>query len=242
MTKLTAQQIRELNMYSVYVDKPEKPLFTLRDLLNPDKTAEMIQTVQEISQSPNKTVAASYFLRRVGMFISMQFYHLATYDEIWKGENDHLVFAENHEYGNQAVSMFARSGDWVDATTYEREKIIRYILHNQCHAMIQQVRTAANISTLTLWENIFGYLLWHYHVLFQNPATAEEAREDFNLLKSDALWTGISDTSLFATYLQGQEPSALLNTVVRTTCCLSKDVPGLMQCGFCPLGKLPKKS
>lgn len=235
MTKLTTDQIRQLNMYSVYVDTPKKPLFTLEDLLNPDKTALILQTVQTISQSPNKTVATSYFLRRVGMFISMQFYQLATYDEIWKGENDHLLFADNHEYGNLAVSMFVRSKDWIDTTTFKREEIIRYILHDQCHTIIQQVRTAANVSTLTLWENIFGFLLWHYHVLLENPATAEEAREDLNLLKSDALWKGISDTSLFATYLQEREPSALLNTVVRTTCCLSKDVPGLMQCGFCPL-------
>lgn len=235
MTKLTTDQIRQLNMYSVYVDQPKKPLFTLHDLLTPNKTATILQTVQTISQSPNKTVAASYFLRRVGMFISMQFYQLTAYDEIWKGENDLLLFAENLEYGNQTVSMFVRSEDWIDATIYKREEIIRYILHDQCHAIIQQVRTDANISTRTLWENIFGYLLWHYHVLLESPATSEEAREDFNLLKSDALWQGISDTSLFATYLQDREPSTLLNTVVRTTCCLSKDVPGLMQCGFCPV-------
>ena len=62
-----------------------------------------------------------------------------------------------------------------------------------------------------------------------------EARADFDMLKDDAFWEGIAPRSLFATYLKGCEPSALLNTEVRTTCCFSKDVPGLMQCGFCPL-------
>lgn len=235
MTKLTRDQIKQLNMYSVYVEKPKLPLFTLHDLLTENKTEEILQTIQVVSKSPNKTVTASYFSRRFGMFISMQFYQLATYDEIWKGANTDFLFAKNHEYGNQTISMFVRSEDWTDVTTAKREDVIRFILYEQCHAVIQEIRTITNLSALTLWENIFGYLLWHFHVLLENPATADEAREDLNLLKSDTLWQGISDTSLFENYLKGSEPSRLLNTTVRTTCCFSKDVPGLMQCGFCPL-------
>lgn len=235
MTKLTRDQIKQLNMYSVYVEKPKLPLFTLHDLLTENKTEEILQTIQVVSKSPNKTVTASYFSRRFGMFISMQFYQLATYDEIWKGANTYFLFAKNHEYGNQTISMFVRSEDWTDVTTAKREDVIRFILYEQCHAVIQEIRTITNLSALTLWENIFGYLLWHFHVLLENPATADEAREDLNLLKSDTLWQGISDTSLFENYLKGSEPSRLLNTTVRTTCCFSKDVPGLMQCGFCPL-------
>ena len=237
MTKLTRDQINQLNMYSVYLEKPEETLFTLDDLLNAKQTESILQKIQTVSQCHNKAVAASYFLRRFGMFISMQFYQLATYDEIWKGENNRLLFVEKHEYGNQTVSMFVESEDWQDVSMLNREEIIRFILHEQCHAVIEEMRTVTNLSALTFWENIFGYLLWHYHVLLENPATADEARVDLNLLKSDALWQGISDTSLFATYLKGKEPSALLNTTVRTTCCFSKDVPGLMQCGFCPLKK-----
>ena len=235
MTKLTTDQIKQLNMYSVYVEKPKQPLFTLYDVLNGNKTEEILQTVQAVSQSPNKTVTASYFLRRFGMFISMQFYQLTTYDEIWKGENTDFLFAEKHEFGNQTISMFVRSEDWIDVTAIKREEIIRFILYEQCHAVIKKTRTTTNLSALTLWENIFGYLLWHFHVLLENPATADEAQEDLNLLKHDALWKDISDTSLFSTYLKGSEPSTLLNTTVRKTCCFSKDVPGLMQCGFCPL-------
>jgi ferric iron reductase protein FhuF len=119
----------------------------------------------------------------------------------------------------------------------ERNVIIRDILKNQCDAVIRQTRTAANVSSLTLWESVFGFLLWHYHVLLETPGTVDEARADLHLLKDDVLWEGIAPRSLFAVYLKGLEPSALLNTVVRTTCCLSKDVPGLMQCGFCPLLK-----
>ncbi|AOV09002.1 hypothetical protein BI350_00315 [Sporosarcina ureilytica] len=235
MTKLTTDQIRQLNMYSVYVEQPEHPLFTLKDLLHAHKLESVLHAIQTISQSPNQTVAASYFLRRFGMFISMQFYQLAAYDEVWGGQPEQFTFGAKTEYGNQTISIFVNEGDFADVPENEREKIIRHILHDECNAIIQQVRSVVNISSLTLWENIFGFLLWHYHVLLENPATAEEARLDLNLLKEDNLWKGIAKESLFARYLKGHEPSALLNRKVRKTCCLSKDVPGLMQCGFCPL-------
>ena len=50
---------------------------------------------------------------------------------------------------------------------------------------------------LTLWENIFGFLLWQYHVLLSNPGTAEEARADLNMLKDDAF---MGRTLLLALY------------------------------------------
>lgn len=235
MTKLTSDQINQLNMYSVYVEKPQQPLFTFEDVLDPLQIDPILHTVQSISNSPNRTVAASFFLRRFGLFISMQFYQLAVYEEIWQGVPNHLLFGEKHEHGTQTVSLFVREQDWIEIAEDQHKQAIEMILHEQCQPIIQQVRTVTNISARTLWENIFGYLLWHYHVLLENPVTEEKAREDLNLLKNDSLWKGISKTSLFANYLKGSEPSALLNTPVRTTCCFSKDVPGLMQCGFCPL-------
>lgn len=234
MTNLTVDQIRQLNMYSVYVDTPERPLFSLADLLNPAKTDDVIHTAQAISQSPNKTVAASYFMRRFGMFTAMQLYNLAAYDELWKGSPDQIHFAAIEEYGKLSVSTFVDGHDYSYVDDDEREAVIRQVLVDN-HTVIQQIKTSANIASLTLWENIFGFLLWQYHVLLDNPATSDEARADFEMLKDDHLWEGIASKSLFAMYLKGAEPAALLNTVVRTTCCLSKDVPGLLQCGFCPL-------
>lgn len=235
MTKLTNDQINQLNMYSVYVNQPEHPLFTLEDVLDSSQIEAILQQVQSTSQSPNKTVAASFFLRRVGLFISMQFYHLALYEEVWKGSPQYFTFGEKHEYGTQTISLFVREQDWITVDEDQHKEIIHMILHEQVQPIIKQIRTVTNISALTLWENVFGYLLWHYHVLLENPATEEDARKGLNLLKLDTMWQGISNTSLFETYSKGLEPSALLNTTVRTTCCFSKDVPGLMQCGFCPL-------
>ena len=237
MTKLTMKQIKQLNMYSTYTHSPERKLFSLETLFDSDKTEDALIAVQTISRSPNKTVAASYFMRRIGMFIAMQFYNLASYDEVWDGERGRLVFGAKEEFGNLAVCMFAHPEDWRDVAADERRAVIRSILKNEGDAVIRQIRTVANISSLTLWESLFGFLLWHYHVLLENPGTAEEARADLEILKDDEVWKDIAPRSLFAVYLKGAEPSALLNTVVRTTCCLSKDVPGLMQCGFCPLKK-----
>lgn len=235
MNILTQEQIRQLNMYSVYARKAEKHLFSFADLQQDENLERIIQTVQTISESPNETVAASFFLRRFGLFISMQFYSLAMYEEIWWGAPNDLVFGETTEYDLQTVSLYVEGNDWEFIDEDEHSTAIHFILHELCHPFIQQVKKVVNIASLTLWENIFGYLLWHYHVLLENPATEQLARKDLTLLKDDDMWHGISNRSLFANYLKGSEPSLLLNTPVRTTCCFSKDVPGLMQCGFCPL-------
>ncbi len=235
MTNLTSDQLKQLNMYSVYTELPERKLFTLETLLDADKIEDALNIIQAVSGSPNRTVAASYFMRRIGMFVAMQFYNLAAYDDVWDGDKDRLLFGAKEEYGKLAVSMFASVEDWRYVEDDERQDVIRKILVDECAAIIKQIRTVTSVSPLTLWENIFGFLLWQYHVLLSNPGTAVEARADLDILKDDALWEGIATRSLFAAYLKGSEPSALLNTEVRTTCCLSKDVPGLMQCGFCPL-------
>ncbi len=235
MTNLTTDQIRQLNMYSIYTVQPERILFPLETLLDSGQTEDALNAVLAVSGSPNKTVAASYFMRRLGMFTAMQFYNLAAYDEVWDGTPNRLLFGAREEYGKLAVSTFAFSEDWREVEDDERRDVIRRILKDECAAIIRQLRAVSSVSPMTLWENIFGFLLWHYHVLLSNPATAHEARTDLNMLKDDALWEGIAPRSLFAVYLKGKEPSELLNSVVRTTCCFSKDVPGLMQCGYCPL-------
>ncbi|WP_432363190.1 hypothetical protein [Sporosarcina sp. UB5] len=209
-------------------------MFTLEDLLNEQKTEACLTAVQTVSRSPNITVAASFFMRRIGMFLNTQFYNLAVYDEIWNGNENRLLFGAIEEYGNRTVSTYADASDWHTVEDNERQDAIRNLLLF-AYKVIRQIRTIVSISPLTLWENIFGFLLWQYHVLLENPGTSENARKDLDVLKDDKTWEQIAPRSLLATYLQGYEPSELINTTVRTTCCLSKDVPGLMQCGFCPL-------
>ncbi|PID01691.1 MULTISPECIES: hypothetical protein [unclassified Sporosarcina] len=234
MTTLTADQIRELNSYSVYLEPPAIPVFTLADVLDSSKVQTIVEVTQTISQSPNEVVAASFFVRRLGMFFAMQLYNLAAYDEMWNGLAEDLQFGVREEFGNKTVSLFINSADWEMIDDEDRQAQIKRVL-DDAHAVITSLRSVVSISPLTLWENVFGFWLWQYHVLLSDPGSEMEAREDVEMLKNDTLWTGIADHSRFASYLNGSEPSALLNTTVRKTCCFSKDVPGLMRCGFCPL-------
>ena len=231
MTTLTNDQIRQLNMYSSYVTPPTHPLFTRKQLAEID----FLPIVQTVTGIDNKTVAASYFMRRYGMFVSTQFVMLATYDEMWNGDASDLRFGLNVEYGNKAVSMYVDKNHYKDVENEDRKRIIQTVLKEQIHSVIVEIRKHSSVSPLTLWENVFGFMLWHYAVLLGQPSTSPQARIDLELLKLDELWVGIASYSLFNTYLKGLEPNQLLNTPVRTTCCFSKDVPGLQKCGFCPL-------
>lgn len=234
MSTLTPDQIRELNSYSIYLEKPVHPVFTLADLKDPARIEDCIQVAKAVSQSPNEVVAASFFMRRIGMFFAMQLYNLAAYDEMWKGSAKDLHFGAMDEFGNRTISTFASAADWEMVEDNDRQSAIRSVLED-AHAIIAAMRTAVSISPLTLWENVFGFWLWQYHVLLSDPGTEMGAREDLDILKSDEVWIDIASRSRFSSYLNGSEPSSLLNTTVRTTCCFSKDVPGLIQCGFCPL-------
>lgn len=233
MTKLTMNQIKQLNTYSIYTEQPEQKLFSLETFLKDPSTA--LKSVQSVSKCPNTTVTASYFTRRFSMFTAFQFYNLATYDEIWDAAPERLIFGQKEEFGNQAVSLFIHTDDWREVEEQERKHVIKNSLLSEYNKVIKEIRIVTNISSLTLWENLFGFLLWHYYVLLENPGTSAPAIEDFETLLDDTTWDGIAPHSLFSVYMKGNEPSALLNTVVRFSCCLSKDVPGLMQCGFCPL-------
>lgn len=235
MNNLSVDQINHLNMYSVYVEEPPIPLFQLRDFMT-NNTADYLNAVKVISQSPNDVVAASYFMRRWGMFISMQFYLITSSNLIWDGE-DRVHFGAVEEYGLRTVGTFVKKEDFRIVTENEREGVIRKILEVQCNDVIAQIRQTCSVSPLTLWENIFGYLIWHYHVFFSSPDLSIQAKKDWELLSNDDIWIGIAKSSRFKLYTGGKEPSSLLNVPVRKSCCFSKDVPGLMRCTFCPISE-----
>ena len=236
MTILTSYQISQLHSNGVYTIQPEQPLFSLATIVRSTQEIEWLDAIQTISKSPNPTVAASFFMRRYGMFTAMQLYQFIVYEDIWKGELDELQFGVVHEFGNRTISTFPVIEKWTEVSIEDASTIVRNLLL-EIDAVSGALRATASISSNVLWENVFGFWLWHFHVLLNDPLCSEEARLVLNYLQEDATWIGISTESKFAKYLAGQAPSDLLNTTVRKTCCLSKDVPGLMQCGFCPLKK-----
>ncbi|MFC7363591.1 hypothetical protein ACFQQH_00280 [Bhargavaea changchunensis] len=233
MMNLTHEQKRQLNSYSIYTDQPAHPLFTLQSLKSDPESA--LKLVRAVSGTDNPAVAASYFSRRVGMFTAMQLYTLIVYEELWQGPDDALQFGAVEEYGKLSVSMFLRGGGYVMAEEAERTGMIRNLLRIYSKEVSDALRTVSSAPSLTHWENMFGFLLYHLHVLLSDPWMAADAEAVMDILKDGRTWEGLAKESLFAKYLRGSHPSVLLNTTVRTTCCHSKDVPGLMQCGYCPL-------
>lgn len=230
MTNLSSDQIQQLNNYSVFIQPNGTILFKGNDIAN------ALPIIKLISSSPNEPIAASFFMRRVGMFISMQFYMMTMYDEIWDGPIEQLQFFSTTEYGNKTISTFIPPEYFRDVQE-NRKLDVHLIWEQQCFSIIKQLRLKCSISPLVLWENVFGYLLWHYYTFFENPALEEKARNDWYLLKDSSIWESFSTKEYFRLYLKDQQPAELLNTTVRTTCCFSKDIPGLQKCGFCPQSK-----
>lgn len=235
MSSLSRVQLQQLRSYSIYVDDSLNTLFSLQQLNDDQFLPDFIKLIKTVSQVKSDTIAISYFTRRYGMFIAMQFYMLTLYDEVWNGSFNDLKFGVKEEFGNKALCTFTRSIDWQSINEDERETIFKKILEQQCHAIFSQLRKISSVSPKMLWENVFGYMLWHLHVLLSNPGTEDQAFVDLKLLENDQLWSSFASRSYFKDYTGGEHPSKLINRPVRKTCCFSKDIPGWIQCGYCPL-------
>lgn len=235
MSGLSQDQLQQLNSYSNYVDDDQKKIFNLQQLFDDSFLDDAKNILKAVSQNDTDAVAISYFSRRYGMFVAMQLYMLTVYDEVWNGNFTDLEFGVRDEFGRPSLCMFTKSEDWTMIDDDERQETVASILKTQCHDVFQQLKKMGTLSPLTHWENVFGYMLWHYHTLLSSPATEDEAREYLAILEDDATWADFSEKSRFYTYTGGNHPSSLINMPVRKSCCFSKDVPGLMICGFCPL-------
>lgn len=228
-------QVRQLNSYSIYTTEPKRVLFTLDDLHKYFFHDDFRALMMGITNSPTEAAAISHFGRRYGMFFAMQFYMLAAYDEIWDAKLTEIRFDITEEFGINTVSMFVNPTHWRYVDDDERQDVIANILFKQGHEIIQQLRKTTSISPLTLWENFFGHMLWHYHTLLENPGLADRALEDLEILEDTKVWEQFSPKSWFAEYTAGHNPSDIINLPVRKSCCFSKDIPGLLACGYCPL-------
>lgn len=234
MPALSYDQLRQLNAYSIFTEEPDRPLFTLASLHKDFYLTDFRNLMMGITNATTEAAAISHFGRRYGMFVSMQFYMLTTYGEIWDGKPEDIRFAIIQEHGIHTLGTYIRANDFRYVEDDERERVMADILY-KASVVIQQLRKTTTISPLTLWENIFGYMLWHFHTQLENPALADRAFEDLEILEDAKVWRHFSSKSLFYEYTGGINPSKLINVPVRKSCCFSKDIPGLMACGYCPL-------
>ena len=236
MPTLSYEQIRVLNSHSIYTEEPVRPLLTLANIHKDFYLTDFRNLLMGITNATTEAAAVSHFGRRYGMFVATQLYMLTMYDEIWDGRPEDLRFAMVNEYGIHTLAMYVSPNDFRYVEDDERERVITDILY-KASVIITQLRKTTTISPLTLWENIFGYMLWNFHQLLENPAVSDRAFDDLEILESDAPWRYFASKSLFLDYTKGIHPSKLVNTQVRKSCCFSKDIPGLQECGFCPTRK-----
>ncbi|ATP38809.1 Fe-S oxidoreductase [Solibacillus sp. R5-41] len=234
MPALSYDQVRQLNSYSIFTEEPTRPLFTLANLHKDFYLTDFRNLMMGVTNAATEAAAISHFGRRYGMFVAMQFYMLTSYDEVWDGKPEDLRFAIINEFGIHTLGMYINPNDYRYVEDDEREKVMTDILY-KASVIISQLRKTTSISPLVLWENIFGYMLWHLHTLLDNPALSDRAFEDLEMLEDKNIWRYFSDKSLFRNYTSGINPSQLINNPVRKSCCFSKDIPGLLACGFCPI-------
>lgn len=235
MPALTMDQVLMLDSYKVYTTEPKRTLFTLERIGKEFFQEEFGDLMQGITDASSKTAAISHFSKRYGQFIAMQFYMLAAYDEIWDGHFRDLQFDATEEFGTYTVCMFANPNDWRYVDDDERVTVIRMILYKQCYEIVQHLRNMTSISPRVIWDNFFVHLTNIYDKLLEDPKLADRAMDDLDVLESAEAWESFSQKSLYYEYTKGRSPSDLVNQPIRKSCCLSKDIPGQVECGYCPL-------
>lgn len=234
MNDLTYDQLRMLNSYSVYTEIPKHTLFSLDNLHNDFYLTDFKNLLMGITKARTEAAAISHFGRRYGMFIAMQFYMLSVYDEVWDGDLKDIRFSVVSEFGTNTLATFITQKDFNYVEDSEREAVIENIL-TQCHFIFKQLRKTTSISPLTLWENVFGYMIWNYYTSVGNPLLADRALKDLKILEDTKVWQQFSNKSWFNQFTGGKNPAELVNKPLRKSCCFSKDIPGLMICEFCPM-------
>lgn len=222
---ITSYQRQQLLQYSVYV-QPAGPV-----LFHTGEVKEHLDVLQEIMQAPHKTATAAYFTRRLGLFTSTQFWNYTLYDEYWSGKASDIQWIAVSEFGRTHVSAYIDESLFVSVPE-DRAHVIKSIW-DVVSEIITSLSTSSAIQRIH-WENVFGYLIWHYHVFFQQPELRAKALIDWELMQEDEVFPG---ANLFAAFTKGRAPHEMLNGVVRKTCCLAKDIPEQLTCGFCPLNK-----
>ena len=81
------------------------------------------------------------------MFISMQFYMMTVYDEIWDGPLENYTFFATTEYGNKTISTYIPEEHFREVKE-NRADDVQLIWEQQCFAIIQQFgRNAASLQS-----------------------------------------------------------------------------------------------
>lgn len=228
MLKLSAEQHASFGKFDVTVSD-DIGFMTLSDVLTELGSTKLFALISDDSGAPNKSVAASIFMRRYGFFIAAQLQLYSEYQLVWMGP---LEDVQLHVDGG-SIKFTVAPGLFKKINT--REEALRFVLDYYGHPVVEYVSKLAKISKLILWENIWGYVIWMYTMLIQNHSV--NAQQDLDALLNDDLWKPAMRRSPFKVYLQNKNALEAMANYKRTTCCLLKEVPGTDHCPYCPLLK-----
>ncbi|UTR10109.1 hypothetical protein MM300_19870 [Evansella sp. LMS18] len=209
----------ELERFQVYIKENPAGFLTVEDAIN-DQFEQLTATVSEANQSPNQTVTTSIFTRYYGLFLTAQLF-LKAHHQIWDGPLDEIYLVQADK-----VTTFQLDKKYVrDAEAGDLE----YILKNYGHTVVKILAEKGNISSYTLWENIWGYAQWMY-----STTDTEAGKADLEELLDDKVWQPEMRRSMFRRFLGKKTFSESVSSYERITCCLLKELPDTEKCPYCP--------
>lgn len=209
----------ELERFQVYIKENPAGFLTLKDAIS-GQFEQLTATVGKANQSPNETVTTSIFTRYYGLFITAQLFLKARH-QIWDGPLDEIYLVQEDK-----------------ATTFHLDKKyirdteagdLEYILKNYGHGVVRSLAEQGNISSYTLWENIWGYVQWMY-----STTDTEAGKTDLEELLDDPIWQPEMRRSMFRRFLGKKTFSESVSLYERITCCLLKELPDTEKCPYCP--------
>ncbi|TWT27518.1 hypothetical protein [Planomicrobium sp. CPCC 101110] len=214
--------MNELEVFQVAVQKGASGFLTVQESMD-NRSAELLAEISQTVEAPNEAVASSVFMRRFGFFITAQLYLLAQ-GKMWDGQLHNVHLVKNDSGISFSIDeRFLRERQPGD---------LEIVLKQYAMPAVEAFKKIGHVSKVTLWENIWGYVIWMYGM--QDSAQAE--RDAASLMDAE-LWRPEMRKSFFYQFLGGQTFPEAKNNYRRLTCCLLKEVPGTDKCPYCPLNK-----
>lgn len=231
MHKLSDAQRRALEQLHVHLDHPAPAILTVEQLLTSSGTDRLLDTMKTLSQAPTPAVAASVFMRRYGFFLTALLKLFSSEHIRWAGSLSDIAIRQT----DHSIHFALSPAKFEKIRTANRSVELRRILEQYGHPVVTQISPSAKISTFILWENVWGYVLWMYAQLFDDPVFRPQAKADLSLLLEDELWKPNMRRSPFKHFLRNQSTEEAMREYKRVTCCLYKELPGTDKCPYCPL-------
>lgn len=218
--------VSNLEQLSVFVNDTRQPLFTLADLQSEQGLQHVLKTVQDFTDAPTDSVAASIFFRRLGFFFAAQFKTLTVYNKVFAGSLSSVGIIRD----DLTFKFVIPEDEFIHI--HNKEDGVRFILETFGHPLVETVSKRVKIPKLILWENIWGYVIWIYSQMIAEGV--ESASSDLDIMFVDAIWKPQLRRSPFKQFLQNKTALEAMKEYKRVTCCLLKEMPEGKKCPYCP--------